>query len=43
MDREIYLFIFSDPLERDEVLEKEPWLFSRSLIILKPTNDVRDT
>ena len=41
--RDIYLISFEDPVDRDEVIAKEPWSFNNSLIIFKPIQDVRDT
>ena len=31
----LYLFYFDDPLEKDKALQKQPWSFNKSLMILK--------
>lgn len=35
VDRDIFLFSFGDPKERDMVLGNEPWIFDKSLLVLK--------
>lgn len=35
VDRDIFLFSFGDPKERDMVLDNEPWIFDKSLLVLK--------
>ncbi|PON39233.1 hypothetical protein TorRG33x02_343260 [Trema orientale] len=43
VDRDIYLFSFTDASERQSVLNREPWNFDKSLLILKPLDDEADT
>lgn len=34
--RNVFLFSFGDPGEREMVLESEPWIFDKVLLVLKP-------
>lgn len=38
MEGDVFLFLFGDPKERRHILEMEPWIFDKSLVILKEVN-----
>lgn len=40
--RDIYLFSFADVKELDRVLEREPWSFDYSLLVLKRVEDMEN-
>ena len=31
----LYIFYFKDPLEKDRVIQKQPWSFNKSLLVMK--------
>ncbi|PON35072.1 Zinc knuckle CX2CX4HX4C [Parasponia andersonii] len=38
-----FLFTFEDSVDRENILEKEPWNFNTCQLVLKPIDDVTDT
>ena len=35
VDDKVYVFQFEDEVEKDRVIEQQPWSFNKSLIVLK--------
>ena len=38
LENDVFLFLFSDEKERRRILDMEPWVFDKYLIVLKEVN-----